>query len=71
MFVCMCVRSSVSSCIRVHVRICERGMCVRACVFEREFVCVHVCVCLSVYVCVCVCVRVCVCACVCMHACVR
>ena len=44
-----------SSCVCVHVRMCEFGVCV----------CVRVQVC----VCTCVCVRACACVCVFMHAC--
>ena len=70
--VCVCVPARVCACVRY---VCERALCVRACVKEREslvaacihahtHVCVHmhVCVCVHMHVCVCAHARVCACA---------
>ena len=56
-YICVCVRVSMSVCVRACV-----CMCVRVCVY----ICVRACVCMCIRACVRMCVRACVHACVCV-----
>ena len=62
MFVYVCVRVCLCSCMFMSVYVCVR-VCLCPCIFVSVYVCVRVCLCPCMFVSVYVCVRVCLCPC--------